>query len=256
MPAQNSLLVARGPDGVARVVEVDANGYLIVGATAAPVTDSNSADNITSADVIGNKTDVASEVVGTASLVALSRQLIVDLDDNLAETVEIERHLHNWGRGFGARPVPTATRFAEPLGVLAVAADPIWIRFTPGAVNVWGAWLQIWGPDDAAAILPADRNAFWDIHKIKLVDAADDKKNYILQLAADVVSPAAALIAGTYGEYPLFIEKGDKAPAPVTLLTNRVAAAYSMWGRVVTTDGDAGSWLDVQLEAHGYPFPG
>jgi len=256
MPAQNTVLVARGPSGLVRAVQVDADGNLTLSAASLLVAAINSDADVTVADVMGNKLDVASNTVGTASAIALLRYLLAELGETLEEVEEIDGHIHNWGRGIGARPVPTATRFAEPLGVLAVAPAPIWFRFTPGAVNVWGAWLQMWGPDDALAILPTGKDAFWDMHKIKLVDAADDKKNYILQLAADLGSPANALITGTYGEYPLFIEKGDKAPAPTPILTDRLPAACSMWGRIVTTDGDAGSWLDVQFEVHGYRFPG
>ena len=174
------------------------------------------------------------------------------IDEILAEVTEIEHHIHNYGRAFGAIAVPTATRFAETLGVLAVATENIFFRFTPAAANVWGAWAQVWGTDDAAAILPVGKRNFWDLHKIKLVDANDDKKNYIMQLALDNTSAADALTAGTYLEIPLFIEKGDKAPAPTAILMDKVPAANSAWVRILTTDGNAASTLDVQFEAHGY----
>ncbi len=209
-----------------------------------PVADS--ADNVRTRDVIGNKEDVANRTVDEASLVGLAREIC-------SQAEIIESHHHNYARAIGAKVTPTGTRFAESIGVLGLVPADAFFTLEPGNVNVWGSWLQIWGTDDAAAILPSGRQGFWDIHKMRLYDSVTNNKNYIVQLAASTTAAADALTAGTYAEFGLYFEKVTGQPAPFNILTNRESAATSMWARLMTTDGTDASDLLVQFEVHGYP---
>jgi len=204
-------------------------------------------DLTSKAAVVGGLTDVAAETEDTATLVALARY-------NIAEAKEIERHLHNWERWFAiAQTNLSATRFAECLSVLALAADDPWTRLTPGAVNVWGSDVQIWGSDDAATILPTGHQLVLDFHRLRLHDANDDKKTYIMQIVSSPTSAADGRTAGTFTEFPLFIEKGSKSPAPIEIMYDRVDGTHGIWVRIMTTDGTDASTLDVQFGVHGYP---
>ena len=204
-------------------------------------------DSAATEAVLGTITDTADETVDTATVVSLTRK-------NLEEAHEIERHLHNWERWFAiAQTNLSATRFAEELSVLAIAGDDPWTRLTPGNVNVWGSDVQIWGTDDAAAILPTGHQAVLDFHRIRLHDAEDDKKTYIIQIVSSTTSAADGRTAGTYTEFPLFIEKGSKAPAPIEILYDRVGGGHLIWARIMTIDGTIASTLDVQFGVHGYP---
>jgi len=197
--------------------------------------------------VLGTITDTADETVDTATVVSLTRK-------NLEEAHEIERHLHNWERWFAiAQTNLSATRFAECLSVLALAADDPWTRLTPGAVNVWGSDVQIWGSDDAATVLPSGHQLVLDFHRLRLHDANDDKITYIMQIVSSPTSAADGRTAGTFTEFPLFIEKGDKSPAPIEVLYDRVTGTDGVWARIMTIDGTIASTLDVQFGVHGYP---
>jgi len=203
-------------------------------------------DDAALASVLGILTDVADDTVDTATIMGLARK-------TLSETKEIERHLHNWERWFAKKTAPTATRFADNLSVLALASDDPWTRLTPGAVNVWGSDVQIWGTDDAAAILPSEHRSFLDFHRLRLHDAADDKKTYLIQIIASETSADDGRTAGTYTDIPVFGEKGDKPPAPIEVMMDKVSAVTSIWARLMTIDGTATSTLDLQFGVHGYP---
>jgi hypothetical protein len=99
MPEQNSVLVGRDPSSIARAVQTDADGNLIVGGSVVPVPAVDSVANAYAQDVTGNKADAASSTAGTASLIALARYIISELSDIEDEVEEIDQQRNQRHRG-------------------------------------------------------------------------------------------------------------------------------------------------------------
>ncbi len=103
--------------------------------------DSSAAVETVQADVEALSTSVAAMSTSVDAVATTTTSTNIEVE-------EIEKHVHNYGRSFGVKASQTATRFAEGVGILAVATDDIFYTFEPGNQAVWGDWQQIWGTDE------------------------------------------------------------------------------------------------------------
>lgn len=242
MPEQNSLLVGRDPDGIARVVETDINGNLAI---SVPVPAANSADNATVEDVIGNKTDVASEAVGTASVVALLRQALSDLGEIEDETEEIEQHFHNVERWWGAVAVPDETN--------AIDANVNRDFAATSGNNDWGTAIPILGTADDPT--PGGELLF-DAHRVLFTDLDDDTSLWRFRIIYGYGTSAEAIAAGQWTEVPVITTAvpGNRAGGVASDIKMIVlSVGIKLWAQ---------AWNDTNLEVlsfqygtHAYPAP-
>ena len=208
----------------------------------------NSASNIYIADAIGNKTDIASETVNVASLIALSRKI-------LSEAHEIERHLHNYERWIGPAAVASGEdHVADALGEVGGTPAGVITSFqlTSGANKTWGTAVQIWGATDSALILPTGRQAYFELHRLRIIDVQTNTHDWFLRIIAGA-SAAAGVSADTYGIIPLFVENTNKIVTPVELLDERMIAGTKLWIQLLHTSDNDAETMDLQFGVHGYP---
>lgn len=154
----------------------------------------------------------------------------------------IERHLHSSGRWFGAAVTPTATHFADRIGV--AAEKPVAFVVDSGN-KTWGDWVQLLGSTDTPTITG---KTHFDPHEF-VISAAERAGVYFIQIGRGA-SGAAALSAGTYTE--LVLDATDKAGgAIVNCQTGRAPAGSLIWCRVMTPAFDTGT-LSFYLGLHEY----
>jgi len=140
----------------------------------------------------------------------------------LSEVKEVEHHLHNYERWFGAAAVPS--------GEVHVADSILTVKvpFVIDAGNdTWGAWVQILGSSDTPAIAG---NAKFDLHRLNFTDFETNNSVHGVQVAIGA-SGAAALSAGTYSEFILRTGGGNTFIGPIDLIDKRSDVGAKMWAR-------------------------
>lgn len=240
MPEQNSLLVGRDANEIARVAQLDANGFLVVSAASVsvvPVPAADSADNAYIQDVVGNKEDAASDTANTASLVALARYI-------LEEAEEIDHHFHNVERWWGATGAPDETN--------AIDANVNRPFVVASGNNDWGTAIPIKGTADNPVL---GTMTTFDAHRILVTDLDDDTTPWRLRLIWGTGTSGAAITAGQWSEVMVVTNAvpGNRAGgAPADIRMPPVALAMKLWAQ---------AWNDTNLEelsffwgAHGYPY--
>lgn len=272
---QQTIMIGRGPDGLPRVVQTDNDGYIITSgsSTSTPVALLNSALNTLVQHPVGNKGDAASEAAGTASSIALLRQVLSDLDGvalasvlgalddvgSLAlnstamslvrrgakEAWEVEHHFHNVERWYGAGASKALKLASKTPFALA------------GANDGWGAWTTLLVPTDTPAVAGSSH---FDLHRVEFEDvqAGASKKASRFQIAWDtaVDGEADAITNGTYTEWISSPEKDGKA-RPNDILMKRLAVnTYYVFMRYWCLDEDSsGSDTKVFVGSHEYEDP-
>ncbi len=171
------------------------------------------------------------------------------------EVLETERHIHNYERWFGPAASPSGEdHVADILGEVGGSPSGVQaaFRLTSGANKTWGTALQIWGPSDAALVLPTGMQAFVDIHEMLPADAEGNLRTWLLRLI-DGASAAAGITAGDCSVFPLFTENIDKARTHMEILRDRQPESQKVWAQLLLTTSAAAEWLELQFGAHGYP---
>ena len=177
-------------------------------------------------------------------------------DEYLAPEVnEIERHLHNYTRWIGPAASPSGeNHIADSLG--HAGDTPLGVitsfQFTSGATKDWGTAVQIWGATDSALILPAGRQAYFDLAQLRVTDAQTDTHDWLLRIIAGATA-AAGVTAGTFSDIPLFVENTNKTVTPTNYGMERRIAGTKMWGQLLHMTDDDAETLDAQFAIHGYP---
>jgi hypothetical protein len=248
MPEQNSLLVGRDPSGNARVVQTDADGNLIIAPASisvVPVPAADSVANNYTQDVTGNKADVASEAVGTASLVALLRQILSDLGEIEDETEEIDQHVHNIERWWGAVAVPDETNAIDANVTRDFAA-------TSGNDD-WGAAIPILGTADDPT---PNGEILFDAHRVLFTDMDDDTSLWRFRIIYGYGTSAAAIGAGQWTEVPVITNAtpGNRAGGVASNIKMIVlSVGIKLWAQA--WNATLGEILSFQYGTHSYPAP-
>ena len=153
---------------------------------------------------------------------------------------EIEKHVHSSGSWFGEAATPTGTHFADRIGP---AIDP----FQLDAGNeTWGAWVQIFGPDDTPA---RAGQAYFDPHRMQIPDA-EEETTYFIQFGRGA-SGAAALSAGTYTELVIGVDATKKFKGITDIQTGRAPVGSLLWGRCLAV-GKNTATIDFYIGIHEY----
>lgn len=193
-------------------------GYIF----AAPSADRTT--GVLSRDVIGNKSDAASDTTDEASLVALARY-------NRKEIVEVEHHLHNYERWMGALSSPTGETdiasndfTAAGYGVFAVS--------TGASAYQYGSWVQILGSNDTP-VIPG--MAKFDLHRIEPDGGSTSNSvDFRIQIAfGGDTDGSSALATGDYTEFPYW-ENTQTQQQPIAIMTKRWAAGTKVWARAAS----------------------
>ena len=169
-------------------------------------------------------TNVQQDVTNISQAVAGIDDVAVDglagAHDSLAYIAnEIERHVHNKERWFGAA--------ASPSGESHVADDNSMTPFVMTSGNDgFGAWLQILGSNDTPNRSGMER---FDVHRLLITDVGTNRIITRIQIAAGSSGPNA-LAAGEYTEIMVTPEQNAKQE-PVSMIDFRSVAGTKVWAR-------------------------
>ena len=218
-----------------------------------PVADS--AANVYMSQVIGNKTDAASETASTASLVALVRQLLSDVADVLDEAREVEEHVHSGEHWFGTRTGGAVgeTQIAERIGAGATTAEAAPLVVDAGNDD-WGTWTQILGSSDT----PTDSGSkvAFDLHRMRVSTSEVNSQRYLYQIALQEDAPTddpGATDVYTEGD---LISQGAAPQAvagPIVIQAPRVAAGTKVWMRTWAPNQNTAT-LSIYIGIHEYTY--
>lgn len=155
---------------------------------------------------------------------------------------EIDRHAHSFERWFGVAAVPNgevhvADRISPTISVFQADA---------GNDN-WGAWLQIVGSSDT----PTDSgNVYFDPHRLFIRAAQRFTNIHFIQIGFGA-SGAAALAAGTYGEFPYEPQSATAMELSIKIKSRRLVVGTKGWLRLVVP-GQVSGTIDFLVGIHEY----
>ncbi len=203
--------------------------------------------NVRMRDVIGNKEDARSEVVDTASLVAMVREL-------LQEAYQIERHLHSGERWFGiAGEQVGETVIAERIGAGDTTAEAGPLVVDAGNDD-WGTWTQILGSADT----PCDGGdaTHFDLNRIRFVTAEVPGARHMIQIALQEDAPDDDPGTNdTYTEFDVYFSAPVSHPLayqiPIEMQAERVPTQTKVWMRTWVDGQDTGT-LSFYFGIHEY----
>ena len=164
------------------------------------------------------------------------------VNNSLAYRVhEIERHLHSYGREFGAAAVPSGeTHVAD-----SINDNPSAFQVDAGNDD-WGAWVQILGSSDTPAITGS---ANYDIHRM-LVTATERNAVYHVQIGFGD-SGEAALSAGDYTEISFIPASNQADNSPILIQDRRKSVGTKAWIRTLCPGQDTATF-DFYVGLHEY----
>jgi len=145
---------------------------------------------------------------------------------------EIEKHFHNRERWCGKDATPDGED--QVSAITGAGADEMNPYVSTAGNDTYGAWIQIFGPDDLPIVTDMVKA---DIHRILITDVAAlaDKTIHKLQIAWGAAGNTG-FAAGDFTEIQFAPEKGGKQ-TPVTVLMPRINAGTKVWVR---------HWVDGQ----------
>jgi hypothetical protein len=164
-------------------------------------------------------------------------------EETLAETIEIETHLHDREKWLGLAAVPNGEiHRADRVGG---ATQPF--QLTAGN-NDFGQWVQILGSGDT----PVEAGkTFFDAHRY-LVSNTNSTDAYIIQLAAGESADLAAKIAAEQFTEVMYISESNNNDSGIEeVMSIRVPTGQKIWARCACI-GSNGSLLDFYYGIHEY----
>lgn len=165
-------------------------------------------------------------------------------EDSLAYKVEeIEKHLHNREKWFGAAAIASGeTHVADRMDGTIVP-----FRLTAGD-SAFGSWVQVLGSSDTPVAVGM---AKFDAHRF-MVTATNSTNEFIIQIiSGESADIAANLTAEAYTEVP-YISATNNADSGISeVMTSRVLAGTKVWARCACV-GANGTTLDLNFGIHEY----
>ena len=162
----------------------------------------------------------------------------------LAETVEIERHLHNYERWFGISGNQSGDNWGDEDGQTPFVAS--------SAAGDFGTAIKLLGPDDTPV---QSGMTLHDVHRILVTDMSSNVV-YTIHLIQDMDNDNDADVAEGKGYYTtIYVIPGDTntnraGGFPVTVIDKRMLSGLRTWAKVKaagTVD------IDFFLGIHEYP---
>lgn len=163
------------------------------------------------------------------------------VEDSLAyRTAEIERHLHHYNRSYGLAAIPAGeTHRADEI---TTNPDPFVVD---AGNNTWGAWVQVFGSEDAPAGC-----VHFDPGDLNIVSVQVANVVYFLQLSAGETG-AAGLAAGTFSDAVFTPQSANGRPAAFVYPMRRQAAGTKLWLRNLARATNTAE-LGVYINIHCY----
>jgi hypothetical protein len=161
------------------------------------------------------------------------------LVDAAAEIVEVEHHLHNRGRFWGATGAPSeANAIAATVTVPFVAVS---------GADTWGTAIPICGTADNPVLVT---HTLHDPHLVLVTDT-DHATPYRIRFIYGTGTSADAITAGQWTETMFITAAGPfSSGVPVELLHIRIAVGSKLWAQVWNNTN--GSEVDFFWGTHGY----
>jgi len=186
----------------------------------------------------GALTDIAAATDKIDSAVTTG---LLGASNSLAYRVhEIEKHLHNRARRWGAAAAPDETN--------AIDANVNRPYVAVSGNNDWGAAIPIIGTADAP--VPAPDNVKFDLHHIAITDV-DDNTLYRLRIIYGDDTSAAAIAAGQWTEFMFIAGTGPRStPTAIEIMMPRVNVGWKCWAQVWNATNL--SAVDFFIGCHGY----
>ena len=157
---------------------------------------------------------------------------------------EIEKHLHNREKWFGAAAVAVgethiADRMDGAIGEFILTAGN----------NDFGAWIQVLGSDDTPVTAGM---AKFDGHRILVIDT-NSTSPFIVQIASGESAALAAKIANEeFTEFPYVAATNSNDSGISDIMSIRVPAGEKIWVRCACV-GQNGTTLHFYFGIHEYP---
>ena len=170
---------------------------------------------------------------------------LAGVSNSLAYRVhEIERHVHNRERWWGALSSPSETNAIEANVDRPFAA-------TSGD-DTWGTAIPICGTADEP--VPAPDNVKHDCHRILVSDLDSDTSPWRVRIIYGSGTSTAAISAGQWTEAPVMTNAvpGNRAGgSPVDIIMRRVNVGTKLWAQ--SWNATNGEILSFFWGTHGYP---
>lgn len=188
--------------------------------------------------------NIGNDPKGTGGIDNAETDGLLGTPDSIAYRIhEVERHLHNMEKWFGAAVTPVGeTHVADRM---AGGVSP----FTVTAGNDdFGAWVQVLGSDDTPVTTGAVK---FDAHRI-LVTATNSTNPFIIQVVSgESADIAAKLAAEQYSESPYISATNNNDSGIEDIMVRRTDVSEKMWIRAACI-GSSGSTISLYFGVHEY----
>jgi hypothetical protein len=193
---------------------------------------------------VADSADITAIKAETDKIDGAATDGLAGVSNSLAYRVmELERHIHNRERWWGAVAVPDETNAIEANVTRPFAA-------TSGA-DTWGAAIPICGTGDDPT--PGDGDTKFDCHRIFVTDLDDDTTPWRLRIIWGSGTSGDAITAGQWTEVMVMTNAvpGNRAGAsPANVIMRRQDVGVKLWAQAWNdTNGEVMSFF---WGAHGY----
>ena len=161
----------------------------------------------------------------------------------IAEAEVVENHLHNYERWFGASGGQVGPGLQTSLTPFRVTSG--------GGANTFGVANAVFTGVETPTRVGMTK---FDFHRIHVVDAQNNNKNYRLRVANNSLghtSWASAVADGVYSDACFRLSTGANQPQSIEIQSLRLPSGTIVWVAVATLDV-AVQWLDFLVGIHEY----
>jgi len=165
------------------------------------------------------------------------------IDLILAETIEIEGHLHNYEKWFGLAAAPVGeTHRADRMGP---AIEP----FTLTAGNLtWGNWIQVLGSIDTP--VQAGKTKF-DFHRVMITETTSTNQFIIQIINGESAGFAAKIAVEDFDEFPYIAATNNNDSGISEIIGIRLDVGCKCWLRCCAIGANAPT-LKLYIGIHEY----
>lgn len=188
--------------------------------------------------------NIGSDPKGTAKLDGAATLGLEGVEDSLAYRVhEIEKHIHNYEKWFGAALVPNAEIHVADR--MAGGISPF--RLTAGNDD-FGNWVQVLGSSDTPVQTGMVKV---DLHRLIVIDTNATDPFIIQIITGESAGFAAKLVAEDFDEVPYVSATNNNDSGVTEIIDKRCIATEKVWMRCAAI-GSSGSVFDFYFGIHEY----
>ncbi len=173
----------------------------------------------------------------------LTTVLNADITATLANSIEIEKHNHNFERWLGLAAVPNAE--VHRADRIVGPTFPAVFQIDAGNLD-WGAWVQVLGSGDTPVIAGM---AKFDFHRL-LITASERTLPYLIEIAFGATA-AGALAANTFTEFVYKPSAANNPEPPSPVMSIRQNVGTKVWVRCCCPTQNTAT-LDFFIGLHEY----